>query len=45
MRADPAGELLVGVQAGPGGRPAERDLRDLRQRAADPSRAEADLRL
>ena len=44
VRPHPGGELLVGVQSGTGRGPAQRDLRDLRQRAAHPARAEADLR-
>ena len=42
--AHPGGELGVRVQAGAGRGAAERDLRHLRQRVADPLGAEADLR-
>ena len=38
------GELLVGVQPGAGRGAAERDLSDLRERVADPARAEPHLR-
>src|ERR1019366_8500528 len=40
---NPARELGVGVQPGPGRDPPERDLRDARQRLGDPRAAEADL--
>ena len=44
LRAHRGGELRVGVEPGAGRGAAERDLRDLRQRVADPPGAEPHLR-